>query len=123
MPYVWDRAPVSYTTPLPTEGHLVGLCPVSGVRDEAGKMWGFLGPLTKPFPRAPPTSERSVTCRLGRALAAQGWLHPWPGDGDGPSAPECTCLGFGLCLPSARLLPGTSGHCACCTCISSYLSH
>lgn len=37
-------------------------------------------------------SERSATCRPGRAPAAPGWLHPWPGDSGGPVS---------LCSPSA----------------------
>lgn len=44
-------------------------------------------------------SELSVTCRPGRVLAAQGWLHPWPGDDNGT---EHT----GVHLPGVWAAPG-----------------
>ena len=72
-------------TRYPSGAEPVGLCPGEGGGGGRGRREGGVpGPLTNPVPTCSSLpSERSATCRLGRARAALGWFRPSPGDGGG----------------------------------------
>lgn len=70
--------PVSDTTPH-REG-VVGLCPASGWRDEAGQVLGVgvLETLTKPYPSAPPSPPQRALSDLqaGEGARSSGMASP-----------------------------------------------